>query len=136
MSGVPHPGSPASMARMLSPSPLSSEVAPLREALTGSVVLPGEDGWDAARQAWNLAVDQRPALVALPESAADVQALVDFARTRGLRVAMQGTGHNAVPLGPLDDTMLVKTERMRGVEIDARNCIARVEAGALWIDVT
>jgi FAD/FMN-containing dehydrogenase len=32
--------------------------------------------------------------------------------------------------------MLVKTERMRGVEIDERNCIARVEAGALWIDVT
>jgi FAD/FMN-containing dehydrogenase len=121
---------------MLSISPLSADVAALREALAGSVVLPGEAGWDAARQAWNLAADQRPALVALPESAADVQALVDFARTRGLRVAMQGTGHNAVPMGPLDDSVLVKTERMRGVEIDERNCIARVEAGALWIDVT
>ncbi len=121
---------------MLSISPLSSDVAVLRESLAGAVVLPDDAGWDAARQAWNLAADQRPALVALPESAADVQALVDFARTRGLRVAMQGTGHNAVPLGPLDDTLLVKTERMRGVEIDERNCIARVEAGALWIDVT
>jgi FAD/FMN-containing dehydrogenase len=121
---------------MLSISPLSSDVAVLRESLAGAVVLPGDAGWDAARQAWNLAADQRPALVALPGSAADVQALVDFARTRGLRVAMQGTGHNAVPMGPLDDTMLVKTERMRGVEIDERNCIARVEAGALWIDVT
>src|SRR5918995_1001591 len=56
----------------------------------------------------------------------------DFAPARGLRVAMQGTGHNAVPMGPLDDTMLVKTERMRGVEIDESNCIARGEAGALW----
>jgi FAD/FMN-containing dehydrogenase len=121
---------------MLSISPLSIDVAALRAAVAGFVVLPGEDGWDAARQAWNLAADQRPALVALPESAADVQVLVDFARTSGLRVAMQGTGHNACPMGPLDDTMLVKTERMRGVEIDERNCIARVEAGALWIDVT
>src|SRR4051812_28169839 len=136
MSGLPHPGRPASMAPMLSISPLSSEVAPLRDALTGSVVLPGEDGWDAARQAWNLAVDQRPALVALPESAADVQAIVDFARTRGLRVAMQGTGHNAAPLGPLEDTVLVKTSAMRGVEIDERDCVARVEAGAQWLDVT
>ena len=125
-----------SMARMLSISPLSAGVASLRDALAGSVVLPGEDGWDAARQAWNLAVDQRPALVALPESAADVQALVDFARSHGLRVAMQGTGHNAAPMGPLEDTVLIKTERMRGVEIDERHCIARVEAGALWIDVT
>ena len=121
---------------MLSISPLSAEVAALREGLAGDVVLPGDAGWDAARQAWNLAADQRPALVALPECAADVQALVDFSRTRGLRVAMQGTGHNAVPMGPLDDTVLVKTERMRGVEIDERNCVARVEAGALWIDVT
>ena len=121
---------------MLSISPLSADVAALLEGLAGDVVLPGDAGWDAARQAWNLAADQRPALVALPETAADVQVLVDFARSRGLRVAMQGTGHNAVPMGPLDDTVLVKTERMRGVEIDERNCVARVEAGALWIDVT
>jgi len=121
---------------MLSISPLSSDVATLRDALTGSVVLPGDDGWDAARQAWNLAVDQRPAFVALPESAGDVQAIVDFARSRGLRIAMQGTGHNASPLGPLEDTVLVKTSAMRGVEIDERNCTARVEAGAQWLDVT
>ena len=129
-------GGAETIRRMLSISPLHTDAAALRETLTGSVVLPGEDGWDAARQAWNLAADQRPAVVALPESAADVQALVDFARTRGLRVAMQGTGHNACPMGPLEDTLLVKTERMRGVEIDERNCVARVEAGALWIDVT
>jgi UDP-N-acetylenolpyruvoylglucosamine reductase len=121
---------------MLSITPLHAGVAALREAIAGSVVLPGEDGWDGARQAWNLAVDQRPALGALPEGAPDVQALVDFARTRGLRIAMQGTGHNAAPMGPLEDTVLIKTERMRGVEIDERAGVARVEAGALWIDVT
>jgi len=121
---------------MLFTHALTTDVAELRDALAGSVVLPGDDGWDAARQAWNLAVDQRPALVALPECAADVQALVDFARTRGLRVAMQATGHNAAPMGPLEDTVLVKTSNMRGVEIDERNCVARVEAGAQWLDVT
>src|SRR5829696_9611336 len=136
MPGVPRPRRAGSMARMLSISPLSADVATLLEGLAGDVVLPGDAGWDAARQAWNLAADQRPALVALPESAADVQALVDFARTRGLRVAMQGKGQNAAPLGPLEDTVLVKTSNMRGVEIDERNCVARVEAGAQWLDVT
>jgi FAD/FMN-containing dehydrogenase len=124
------------IARMLSTHPLESDVAALRSRVGGSVVLPGDETWDAARMAWNLAVDQRPAVVALPDSAADVQALVDFARTHGLRIAMQGTGHNASPMGPLEDTMLVKTSNMRGVEIDASHCVARVEAGALWIDVT
>src|SRR5262249_61029615 len=43
----------------------------------------------------------------------------------------QGTGHNAAPLGSLHDTLLLKTERMRRVTIDARGRIARAEAGAL-----
>ena len=121
---------------MLSTRPLDSDVALLRAGITGTVVLPGEDTWDAARQAWNLAVDQRPALIAIPRSAADIQVTVDFARRHGLRVAMQATGHNAAPLGPLEDTILVKTHEMRAVEIDETHCVARVEAGAQWIDVT
>ena len=91
------------------------DVDALRTAIAGDVVVPGDAGYDAARVAWNLAVDQRPAAVVLPESADDVVAAVRAARAAGLRVAAQGTGHNAGPLGDLSDTMLVKTERMRGV---------------------
>jgi FAD/FMN-containing dehydrogenase len=100
------------------------------------IVLPHDSNWDEARRAWNLAVDQQPAAVALPESAEDVQAVVRWARSRGLRVAPQGTGHNAHPLGSLSHTVLLKTERMRGVEIDAPARRARVEAGVLWAEVT
>jgi hypothetical protein len=99
-------------------------------------VFPGDPGWDAARQAWNLAVDQQPAAVAFPESVEDVMAVVELARREGLRIAAQGTGHNAGPLGPLEDTILVKTSRMRAVEIDAAARTARAEAGALWGEVT
>jgi FAD binding domain len=100
-----------------------------------ALVLPADARFDAARRAWNLAVDQRPAAVALPESAPDVAAVVRYAAQRGYRVAPQGTGHNAAPLGPLDDTILLKTERMRGVRIDPEARIARVEAGVVWLEV-
>ena len=100
------------------------------------IVMPHDESWDEARLAWNLAVDQQPAAVALPESARDVGAIVRWARERGLRVAPQGTGHNAHPLGSLAHTVLLKTERMRGVAIDARAQRARVEAGVLWAEVT
>jgi hypothetical protein len=103
---------------------------------TEAVVLPHDPRWNEARVAWNLAVDQQPAAVALPESAADVMAVVRWARSRGLRVAPQGTGHSAAAMGSLAHTVLVKTERMRGVEIDAENGIARVDAGVLWADVS
>jgi FAD binding domain/Berberine and berberine like len=108
----------------------------LRARLTGDVVLPSDDGWDAARQAWNLAVDQRPAMVAVPETAADVAAVVAYAAEAGLRVAMQGTGHGAASRGgELGDAVLVKMDRMRGIEIDAAKRTARVEAGVIWSEV-
>ncbi len=112
------------------------DVQDLRDRLRGDVVGPADTAWDQARQAWNLAVDQRPALVAFPEDADDVVAIVDYAREYGLRVAPQGTGHNAGPIASLDDTVLVSTVRMRGVEIDAVARRARVAAGTLWLEVT
>jgi FAD/FMN-containing dehydrogenase len=111
------------------------DVIALRAQLDGELVTPIDASWDEARQAWNLAVDQRPAAVVYAESARDVANTVGFARERGLRVAPQGTGHNASPLGDLGDTILLKTSRMRGVEIDAESRIARAEAGVLWIEV-
>jgi FAD/FMN-containing dehydrogenase len=107
----------------------------LRAHLAGDVFAPGDEGWDEARRAWNLAVDQQPAAVALPESAEDVVAIVKFARRRGYRVAPQGTGHAAPPLGSLEGTILVKTERMRDVEVDPEARVARVDAGVIWIEV-
>jgi hypothetical protein len=102
----------------------------------GVLVTPEDPRWNEARQAWNLAVDQRPAAVAFPKTADDVVDVVALARRLGLRVAPQGTGHNAGAIASLEGTILLKTSRMRAVEIDADARVARVEAGALWMDVT
>jgi FAD binding domain-containing protein/berberine-like enzyme len=106
-----------------------------REGRPAPILTCADPGWDEARQAWNLAVDQRPAAVAVPESAQDVVDAVRFARDRGLRVAAQGTGHNAAPLGDLADTVLVKTHAMRGLVIDPAAKVARAEAGVIWQQV-
>ena len=66
----------------------------------------------------------------------DVVSVVNAARELGLRVAPQSTGHNAGPLGDLDGTILLKTSAMRDVQIDPVARVARVEAGAMWMDVT
>ena len=96
---------------------------------------PEDEGFDAARQAWNLAVDQRPAAIAYANDAGEVAAAVRLAAQRGLRVAVQGTGHSAAPLGDLEGTLLLKTMRMTGLEVDPAARRARAEAGVLWGDV-
>ena len=96
---------------------------------------PTEPGYDAARAAWNTGVDQRPALVADARSVDDVIEAVHLARTRGLRIAPQGTGHRATALPALDDALLLRTAGLADVAIDPATRIARVGAGALWHDV-
>ncbi len=104
-----------------------------RTRIEGTIVLPGDPAWDAARQAWNLAVDQRPAMVAFPESVEDVVGLVRLAEDANLAVVTQGTGHGATGYADLAGTLLIRTTRLRRMSIDGATC--RAGAGALWGEV-
>jgi FAD/FMN-containing dehydrogenase len=109
---------------------------PASQAPPRTIILtPADPGWDDARKAWNLVVDQHPAAVAQPRSAEDAAAAVRYAREHGLRVAAQATGHSAAPLGDLAGTLLVQTSAMRHVTVDPVTRTARAEAGAIWRDV-
>lgn len=113
----------------------SHPVAQLADHCRGPVTLPNDPGYDAARQAWNLAADQRPLAVLHAEGIDDLAAVVRFAVRNGLRVAPQATGHGAGALGPVDDAILVRTDRMRSVSVDPVARTARIAAGAQWNDV-
>jgi FAD/FMN-containing dehydrogenase len=98
------------------------------------VAFPADAAYDALRMPWNVAVDQRPAAVAVPRSAAEVSAVVRAAARAGLRVAPQSTGHNAAPLAArgLDDVVVVRTSELTRVTSDPARGIVRVEGGTTW----
>ncbi|CAN5509661.1 hypothetical protein BH10ACT11_BH10ACT11_12240 [soil metagenome] len=104
----------------------------LNQLLDGSAYGPASDGWDEARAAWNLAVDQHPACVVVPTSADDVSAAVKFAGENGLWVTAQGTGHSAAAYDSLAGALLIKTSEMQELSIDHDTRIARVGAGVTW----
>ena len=109
----------------------------LRDLCGGRVHLPGDPGYDVARTPWNLAVDQRPAAVAVPHSAAEVADVVRAAAAAGLRVAPQSSGHGAGPFMQRDlgDAVLVRLHELTGVTVDPAARTARVLGGTLWQDV-
>jgi len=119
----------------MSAIPSDDALSAFRARIEGAAVLPADDGWDAARQPWNLIADQRPALVVEAASPADVAATVELARSSGLRIAAQGTGHGSARLPDLDGTILLRTGTMNAVEVDAGARTARVGSGAKWNDV-
>jgi hypothetical protein len=104
---------------------------PAELSISGRVATAADGDWDDARQAWNLTADQQPAAVAFVASAEDVSAVLRFAAERGMKVTAQGTGHGATPLPPLEDTILIKTTRMKGIEVDGARGTARIEAGVV-----
>ena len=104
----------------------------LADAIRGLVSRPGDEDWDAARQAFNLLVDQRPEAVVFPADERDVAAVVRHAGAAGLAIAAQATGHNAGPLGSLENTIIVNTSHLQGVTIDAAARRVRVGAGTKW----
>src|SRR6185295_7295618 len=81
----------------------------LQKRFKGALVEPGDPGWGAATQAFNTAFVQEPEFVAVPADEQDVVTIVEYAGANGLQVAPQRTGHNAEPLGAMDDVILVKT---------------------------
>jgi len=108
----------------------------LRGLCGGRVFLPGDPGYDSARTPWNVAVDQRPAAVAVPTSAEEVVEVVRAAAAAGLRIVPQSTGHNAGPLaGRIDDAVLLRLSDFTGVSVDPEQGVARVLGATLWQDV-
>jgi len=102
----------------------------LADDLAGRLLLPGDDGFEAASTPWNLAVRQPVAAVVEATDADDVAATVRHARAAGLAVAAQSTGHGAS--GDVAGTILLRTRALDGVEVDPAGRTARVGAGASW----
>jgi FAD binding domain len=100
------------------------------------VVLPDSPHYDTARRAWNLHADQRPAAVCVATRVEHVQGAIAYARTHGLRIAAQTTGHLAQTLPDLGDTLLLRVELHDGeVAVDPVARVAHIKAGARWGDV-
>lgn len=107
----------------------------LAERLTGTLSRPGDADYDRARAAWQLLADQRPAAVVTAADPIDIATTVRAAAGLQLRVAVQATGHNAVPLSDLRGSLLLRTGRLNRVSVDADTALAHIEAGASWHEV-
>jgi hypothetical protein len=113
----------------------STKYSELQSRIHGQVLTEGDQAWDASRQTFNLTHDQRPAALVRVASADDVAETVRFAAQRGLRIAPQGTGHNAGPIEGLEDSLLLRTDALQEVRIDVAARRARVGSGVRWAAV-
>ena len=79
----------------------------VRNSLRGSMLTPGETGYDEARAVWNAMIDKRPGLICRCAGAGDVIQAVRFARKHGLLIAVKGAGHNIAGSAVCDGGLMI-----------------------------
>lgn len=92
-----------------------------------------DDGYADAVASYNTLYTHRPAVVALPETTAEVVEAVLHARRLDLPIAVQGTGHGA--RANYDGALLINTSRLRALRLDPDARTVRVGAGVTWAEV-
>jgi FAD/FMN-containing dehydrogenase len=112
-----------------------TEIAELRTNMRGLVLQSGDAGYDAARTIFNGMFNRSPALIVRCSGTADVIDSVRFARRHGLLTAIHAGGHSVAGNSMCDQGLVIDVSPMKGVVVDARARIARVQAGATWGDV-
>lgn len=113
---------------------VDENVTELRRSLAGAVLGPGDSGYESARRSFNALIDRRPAVIARCLHAGDVATAFDFARVRGLEVAVRGGGHNPAGHCVCDGGLVIDLSLVRKVDVDGAARIARAEGGATWLD--
>src|SRR5258706_13873188 len=72
------------------------------EGFSGTLLHPGDGGYDEARTVFNAMVDRRPSVIARCSKTSDVVAVVNFARDGGLPLSVYGGGHGVTGAAVID----------------------------------
>jgi FAD/FMN-containing dehydrogenase len=108
----------------------------LAGCISGRLILPGDDEYEAARQVHQAAVDAQPLAIVRAADARDVTFTVLFARDNELELAVRGGGHSVAGHGTIDGGIVLDLADMRGLHIDPDARVAWAQPGLTAIEFT
>jgi len=112
----------------------SEQLEVLRSRVKGAVLTPEDAGYGDARTLWNGMIERHPAAIVRCRGAADVIAVVNFARSTQLPLSIRAGGHSVAGKAICDDGIVIDLSAMNGVRVDPARRRAYAGAGALWED--
>jgi FAD/FMN-containing dehydrogenase len=116
-------------------SPDSALFDDLTARVSGPVLRPTDDGFEAARRVHNGLVDRAPAVIVRCRSAADAAAAVRFARAAGLDICVRGGGHSVAGRAVVDGALMIDLAEMKGTSVDVDAGTVRAEGGLNWAEL-
>jgi FAD/FMN-containing dehydrogenase len=111
---------------------VTDELVAALEGFSGTLLLPGDPGYEHARGVYNAMIDRRPGLIARCRGVPDVVAAIAFAREHGLEISVRGGGHGVAGLAVTEGGVMIDLAGMRGIHVDPAARTARAEGGVTW----
>ncbi len=110
------------------------EIQRLRQSLSGRLIQPGEEDYDAARGIWNARIQSKPALIIRCANASDIAAGMHFASDCDALLSIRAGGHNHTGHSLCDGGMTIDLSAMRRVTVDAQAGTAEADGGTTFAD--
>ncbi len=116
--------------------PIEDQIDMLASSLKGSVISPQDARYDAMRQLPHSNFDGRPAAVIRPANAADVAAVVNFARATDLPLAVRSGGHSVCGHSVNSGGLVLDLRDLKSFEIDMESRTAWAGTGLTAGEIT
>jgi FAD/FMN-containing dehydrogenase len=108
----------------------------LAGTIKGSVIGPGDPGYDEARKVFVGGIDRRPALIVRVADATDVARVIALARETGLELAVRSGGHSGVGHSTTDGGIVLDLSLMKRIDIDVPGRTVWAETGLTAAELT
>jgi len=104
----------------------------LAEQVSGPILGPDDEGYDAARALYNGLIDRRPAVIVRCRTTDDVVAALALARRAGLEVSIRGGGHNVAGRAVTNGGLMIDLSEMKAITVDPDQPTATAQGGVIW----
>ena len=106
----------------------------LTQRVRGVVITSEHAEYHVARRVWNALIDKCPSAIVRCHSAVDVIQTVNFARGRGLSIAVRGGAHSVAGNGTCEGGIVIDFSAMKGIRVDPKRRRAWAEPGLRWTE--
>jgi hypothetical protein len=110
-------------------NPNAFSIPSLRAAFQGTVIAPGDPGYDQARTVFWGGIDRRPAVIIRVADTGDVSRAISLARETGVDLAIRSGAHSIAGHGVVDGGIVLDLSNMKDLQIDLEHRTAWAETG-------
>src|SRR3954469_11663053 len=107
----------------------------LRALTRGEILEPHDEGYEAARAAFNALATGRPTYIFRPADERDIVPAGRWAVDMNLAIGVRGGGHSVAGHSSPHDALLIDLSRWRGVDVDPVARTADALAGSRLMDL-